>query len=307
MAGKEKSGDGLSKLNKNNASAPKESDNIVGISSESMAPTGEDGEQKIIDTKSPGKSEYEEDGCQEDFDLMRESLVVKAVDRFLEENADEISDGEENPRIFSQGYEARKKKMLQTAFDRNEIESITKPKRRFRIPAAAAAAVIFLAVAVGLGAVRADAMPEPIRILVMQVQSLFSSASVDEEILYGENQATDFPEEIKTVYEPSVVLDGYEVSERILQDKVSRIYYVNTNKEEYGFQQRTLDYMVGYDNENLKYEYILLLNGISGVTYVKNNQTYLQWQQDGYIFEFIGNQSLEDLKMLAASVEPAED
>lgn len=85
-----------------------------------------------------------------------------------------------------------KKKMLQTAFDRNEIESITKPKRRFRIPAAAAAAVIFLAVAVGLGAVRADAMPGPIRILVMQVQSLFSSASVDEEILYGENQATDF-------------------------------------------------------------------------------------------------------------------
>lgn len=307
MAGKEKSGGGLSKLNKNNASAPKESDNIVGISSESMVPTGEDGEQKIIDTKSPGKNECGEDGCQEDFDLMRESLVVKAVDRFLEENADEISDGEKNPRIFSQGYEARKKKMLQTAFDRNEIESITKPKRRFRIPAAAAAAVIFLAVAVGFGAVRADAMPEPIRILVMQVQSLFSSASVDEEILYGENQATDFPEEIKTVYEPSVVLDGYEVGERILQDKVSRIYYVNTNKEEYGFQQRTLDYMVGYDNENLKYEYILLLNGISGVTYVKNNQTYLQWQQDGYIFEFIGNQSLEDLKMLAASVEPAED
>ena len=307
MAGKEKSGDGLSKLNKNNASAPKESDNIVGILSESTAPTGEDGEQKIIDTKSPGKNECEEDGCQEDFDLMRESLVVKAVDRFLEENADEISDGEENPRIFSQGYEARKKKMLQTAFDRNEIESITKPKRRFRIPAAAAAAVIFLAVAVGFGAVRADAMPEPIRILVMQVQSLFSSASVDEEILYGENQATDFPEEIKTVYEPSVVLDGYEVSERILQDKILRIYYIKENQQEYGFRQRTLDYMVGYDNENLKYEHILLHNGISGVTYVKNDQTYLQWQQDGYIFEFIGNQSLEDLKMLAASVEPAED
>ena len=307
MAGKEKSGDGLSKLNKNNASAPKESDNIVGISSESMAPTGEDGEQKIIDTKSPGKNECEEDGCQEDFDLMRESLVVKAVDRFLEENADEISDGEENPRIFSQGYEARKKKMLQTAFDRNEIESITKPKRRFRIPAAAAAAVIFLAVAVGLGAVRADAMPEPIRILVMQVQSLFSSASVDEEILYGENQATDFPEEIKTVYEPSVVLDGYEVSERMLQDKRLIIYYFNRNQNEYSFRQRTLDYMVTFDNEEVEYENIQLYDDISGTVYVKNNQTYLQWQQDGYIFELIGNQSLEDLKMLAASVEPAED
>ena len=307
MAGKEKSGDGLSKLNKNNASAPKESDNIVGISSESMAPTGEDGEQKIIDTKSPGKNECEEGGCQEDFDLMRESLVVKAVDRFLEENADEISHGEENPRIFSQGYEARKKKMLQTAFDRNEIESITKPKRRFRIPAAAAAAVIFLAVAVGLGAVRADAMPEPIRILVMQVQSLFSSASVDEEILYGENQATDFPEEIKTVYEPSVVLDGYEVSERILQNKLLQIYYVDADQNEYSFQQTTMDFWNGYDNEDLEGEYIQLLDGLVGIIYVKNNQTYLLWQQEGYVFEIVGNLRKEDMKKLAASVSPAED
>lgn len=302
MVEKEKSSGGLSKLNKNNASAPKESDNIVGISSESTAPADEDGVQEIIDTESP-----EEDKCEEDFDLMRESLVVKAVDRFLEENADEISDGEETPRIFSQGYEARKKKMLQTAFDRNEIESMTKPKRRFRIPAAAAAAVIFLAVAASLAAVRADAMPEPIRILVMQVQSLFSSASVDEQILYGENQATDFPEEIKTVYEPSVVLDGYEAGERMLQEKRLIIYYINENQNEYSFRQRTSDYMVTFDNENVEYEDIQLYNGLSGITYVKNNQTYLQWQQDGYIFEFIGNQSLEDLKMLAASVKPAED
>lgn len=307
MAGKEKSGDGLSKLNKNNASAPKESDNIVGISSESMAPTGEDGEQKIIDTKSPGKNECGEDGCQEDFDLMRESLVVKAVDRFLEENADEISDGEENPRIFSQGYEAHKKKMLQTAFDRNEIESITKPKRRFRIHAAAAAAVIFLAVAVGFGAVRADAMPEPIRILVMQVQSLFSSASVDEEILYGENQATDFPEEIKTVYEPSMVLDGYEVSERILQDKVLQVYYTNKSQDEYSFRQRTVDYMVTYDNENIESENIQLHDSLAGIIYVKNNYSYLMWQQDGYVFEITGKLAEKDLKMLAASVKPAED
>ena len=100
MVERKKSSGGLSKLNKNNASAPKKSDNIVGISSESTAPADEDGVREIIDTKSP-----EEDKCEDDFDLMRESLVVKAVDRFLEENADEISDGEENPRIFSQGYD----------------------------------------------------------------------------------------------------------------------------------------------------------------------------------------------------------
>lgn len=302
MVERKKSSGGLSKLNKNNASAPKKSDNIVGISSESTAPADEDGVREIIDTDSP-----EEDKCEDDFDLMRESLVVKAVDRFLEENADEISDGEENPRIFSQGYEARKKKMLQTAFDRNEIESMTKPKRRFRIPAAAAAAAIFLAVAASLGAVRADAMPEPIRILVMQVQSLFSSASVDEQILYGENQATDFPEEIKTVYEPSVVLDGYEVSERMLYGKRLIIYYMDDNQKEYSFQQRTLDYWSGYDNEGLECNDIRLHDDLTGIIYVKNGQTYLLWQQKGYVFEIVGNLKEEDMKKLAASVRPAED
>ena len=237
---------------------------------------------------------------------MRESLVVKAVDRFLEENADEISDGEETPRTFSQGYEARKKKMLQTAFDRNEIESMTKPKRRFRIPAAAAAAVIFLAVAASLAAVRADAMPEPIRILVMQVQSLFSSASVDEQILYGENQATDFPEEIKTVYEPSVVLDGYEVSERIFLEKLVQTYYLDNERKEYCFEQRTVDFYLGYNTENISYESVEI-NQYQGMIYVQKNQKHIQWQQEGYVFEVIGEQDIDKLKMLAASIRPVED
>lgn len=302
MAGNHKTGDGLSKLKKNNASVPEKLDNSVGTSSESISPTGKKGVHTIIHMKS-----LNEDEDAEDFDPVREGLIIKAVDKFLEEDADEVSDGEEGPRIFSQDYEARKKKMLQTAFDRDERESLTKPKRRFRIPAATAAAVIFLAVAAGLGAARADAMPEPIRVLVVQMRSLFSSASVDEEILYGENQTTDFPKEIQTVYEPSKVLDGYEVSDRIEQDKVLKIYYINENQQEYNFQQRTLDYSGGYDNENLKYEDVQLYEGVSGITYVKSNQTYLQWQKDGYIFEFIGNQTLEEFKVLAASVKPMED
>lgn len=302
MAGNHKTGDGLSKLKKNNASVPEKLDNSVGTSSESISPTGKKGVHTIIHMKS-----LNEDEDAEDFDPVREGLIIKAVDKFLEEDAGEVSDGEEGPRIFSQDYEARKKKMLQTAFDRDERESLTKPKRRFRIPAATAATVVFLAVAAGLGAARADAMPEPIRVLVMQVRSLFNSASVDEEILYGENQATDFPKEIQTVYEPSKVLDGYQVGKSMLQEKRLIIYYINGNQEEYSFRQRTLDYRVGYDNENIKYEDVQLYDGMSGITYVKSNQTYLQWQQDGYIFELIGNQSVEVFKILAASVKPTED
>lgn len=301
MAGNHKTGDGLSKLKKNNASVPEKLDNSVGTSSESISPTGKKGVHTIIHMKS-----LNEDEDAEDFDPVREGLIIKAVDKFLEEDADEVSDGEEGPRIFSQDYEARKKKMLQTAFDRDARESLTKPKRRFRIPAATAAAVIFLAVAAGLGAVRADAMPEPIRVLVMQVRSLFSSASVDEEILYGENQAADFPKEIQTVYEPSIVLDGYEVSERIEQDKRLLIYYINEKREEYSFQQMTVDFRAGYNTEGIDYKE-LEVNENQGIFYIQNGQIRLQWQQDGYIFELIGFQNIEVLKELAASVKPLED
>ncbi len=301
MAGNHKTGDGLSKLKKNNASVPEKLDNSVGTSSESISPTGKKGVHTIIHMKS-----LNEDEDAEDFDPVREGLIIKAVDKFLEEDADEVSDGEEGPRIFSQDYEARKKKMLQTAFDRDARESLTKPKRRFRIPAATAAAVIFLAVAAGLGAARADAMPEPIRVLVMQVRSLFNSASVDEEILYGENQATDFPKEIQTVYEPSIVLDGYEVSERISLEKILQIYYVNNEYMEYFFEQRTMDFMSGYNTENISYESVEI-NQYQGVIYIHNNQIHIQWQQDGYVFEVIGKQDIDMLKMLAASVKPMED
>ena len=52
MAGNHKTGDGLSKLKKNNASVPEKLDNSVGISSESISPTGKVGVHKITDIKS---------------------------------------------------------------------------------------------------------------------------------------------------------------------------------------------------------------------------------------------------------------
>lgn len=306
MAGRLKAGDRLSGTEKEqvkrNASIPKELDNSAGRSSESLSPTDKEGGWKVAEIISLDKEDV-----PKDFDLMRESLIVKAVDRFLEEDAGGVSDGEDIPRTFSQDYEARKQKMLQTAFEWDESKSMTKPKRRFRIPAAAAAAAAVLVVTASLSVTQADAMPEPIRVLVMQVQSLFSSASVDDQIQYADNQATDFPTEIETVYEPTMVLDGYEESERLLHDKVLQVYYTNANGQEYSFQQRTLDYWGGYDNEDLQDEVIQIHDSLLGIIYVKNDQTYLLWQQKGYVFEIVGNLSLEQLRKLAASVEPMEE
>ena len=150
-------------------------------------------------------------------------------------------------------------------------------------------------------------MPEPIRVLVMQVHSLFSSASVDDQIQYADNQATDFPTEIETVYEPTMVLDGYEESERLLHDKVLQVYYTNVNGQEYSFQQRTLDYKLNYDYEDIDYENIQLYGELKGIVYEKNSQRHLQWQQNGYVFEFIGTQTFGDLTVLAASVRSIKE
>ena len=86
-----------------------------------------------------------------------------------------------------------------------------------------------------------------------------------------------------------------------------QIYYSAQNQYQYSFQQRTLDYWNGYDNEDLEGEYIQLQGGLVGIIYAKNNQTYLLWQQEGYVFEIVGNLKKEDMKKLAASVEPTED
>ncbi|WP_418490613.1 DUF4367 domain-containing protein [Frisingicoccus sp.] len=306
MAGRLKAGDRLSGTEKEqvkrNASIPKELDNSAGRSSESLSPTDKEGGWKVAEIISLDKEDV-----PKDFDLMRESLIVKAVDRFLEEDAGGVSDGEDLPRTFSQDYEARKQKMLQTAFEWDESKSMTKPKRRFRIPAAAAAAAAVLVVTASLSVTQADAMPEPIRVLVMQVQSLFSSASVDDQIQYADNQATDFPTEIETVYEPTMVLDGYEESERLLHDKVLQVYYTNVNGQEYSFQQRTLDYKLNYDYEDIDYENIQLYGELKGIVYEKNSQRHLQWQQNGYVFEFIGTQTFGDLTVLAASVRSIKE
>ncbi len=323
MAGRFKTGDGLLtvKKDKENASSPKELDNCVSNSSESLSPTDKKGVSKVVEITSHREAYLSEryipqDGqmdtvsdredIPEDFDLMRESLIEKAVDRFLEEDADKISDGEKIPRLLSQDYEARKQKMLQTAFAWDERESMTKPKRRFRIPAAVAAAVVLLVITASLSVARADAMPEPIRVLVMQMQSLFSSASVDDQILYGDNQTTDFPTEIKTVYEPTMVLDGYEENERIVLKKLLQIYYRNGTQNQYCFEQRTMDFWLGYNTEDIDYESVTV-NRYSGVMYVQNNQRHIQWQQDGYVFEVSGKQDIDILKKLAASVKPMED
>lgn len=323
MAGKSKTGDGLLtvKKDKENASSPKELDNCVSSSSESLSPTDKKGVSKVTEivfhheahpseryVSQAGRMDADSDkeDIPEDFDLMRESLIEKAVDRFLEEDADKISDGEEIPRLLSQDYEARKQKMLQTAFAWDERESMTKPKRRLRIPAAAAAAVALLVITASLSVARADAMPEPIRVLVIQVQSLFSSASIDDQILYGDNQTTDFPTEIKTVYEPTIVLDGYEESEKILQEKLYAVYYINDAEHVYSFQQRPIDIWAGYNTKDIVYDEIEI-NGNKGISYVNKGKSHLQWQQEGYTFSLSGDFDVDILKELAASVKPMED
>lgn len=300
------SGGELSADNKKIASVPKKSDSIHAVPSESVTP-GDSERDPNVGELIQWRKKYE---ASEDDDLMQAARKAKAVDRFLNEDAEQLDDGENIPRVFSQDYEARKQKMLQTAFDVNESESKTHTKRRLpkpSIPAAAAAAIVFIFLAVGLVGTSADAMPEPVRVLVMQVQAVFSSATAGD-ISYGDNQATDYPKEILQVYEPAITLDGYEVSDTIFLSKSRQVFYMNNQAEKgYLFLQGTMDVYANLDVENIDYEEISIDNQYTGMAYIKNGQNKLQWQQDKYIFEISGDLDRETMVMLAASVESVEE
>lgn len=300
------SGGELSADNKKIASVPKKSDSIHAVPSESVTP-GDNERDPNVGELIQWRKKYE---ASEDDDLMQAARKAKAVDRFLNEDAEQLDDGENIPRVFSQDYEARKQKMLQTAFDVNESESKTHTKRRLpkpSIPAAAAAAIVFIFLAVGLVGTSADAMPEPVRVLVMQMQAIFSSATAGD-ISYGDNQATDYPKEILQVYEPTITLDGYEVSEIVSLSKGRQMFYMNDQeKKEYVFLQTTMDSYLNYDKEHIAYEEVTLNDQYIGLTYVKEGQRVLQWQRDKYVFEISGKLETKILVMLAASVEPVEE
>lgn len=300
------SGGELSADNKKIASVPKKSDSIHAVPSESVTP-GDSERDPNVGELIQWRKKYE---ASEDDDLMQAARKAKAVDRFLNEDAEQLDDGENIPRVFSQDYEARKQKMLQTAFDVNESESKTHTKRRLpkpSIPAAAAAAIVFIFLAVGLVGTSADAMPEPVRVLVMQMQAIFSSATAGD-ISYGDNQATDYPKEILQVYEPTITLDGYEVSEIVSLSKGRQMFYMNDQeKKEYVFLQTTMDSYLNYDKEHIAYEEVTLNDQYIGLTYVKEGQRVLQWQRDKYVFEISGKLETKILVMLAASVEPVEE
>lgn len=301
------SGGELSADNKKIASIPKKSDSIHAVPSESVTPGDSERDQNVGELIQ-WRKKYE---ASEDDDLMQAARKAKAVDRFLNEDAEQLDDGENIPRVFSQDYEARKQKMLQTAFDVNESESKTHTKRRLpkpSIPAAAAAAIALIFLAVGLVGTSADAMPEPVRVLVMQMQAIFSSASVEGGANYGDNQATDYPKEILQVYEPTMVLDGYEVSEIVSLSKSRQIFYMDIQKEkEYVFRQTTMDSYLRYDNEYIEYEEVTIGDQFTGMAYVKKEQCVLQWRRDKYVFELSGSFDRETLVMLAASVEAVEE
>lgn len=301
------SGGELSADNKKIASVPKKSDSIHAVPSESVTPGDSERDQNVGELIQ-WRKKYE---ASENDDLMQAFRRAKAVDRFLNEDAEQLDDGENIPRVFSQDYEARKQKMLQTAFDVNESESKTHTKRRLpkpSIPAAAAAAIALIFLAVGLVGTSADAMPEPVRVLVMQMQAAFSRASVEGGANYGDNQATDYPKEILQVYEPAITLDGYEVSEVVAFSKSRQIFYMSAEKEkEYIFRQTTMDSYLGYDKEQMDYEEVSINDRYTGMTYVKNGQRVIQWQKDKYVFEISGDFDKNTLVELAASVEIVEE
>lgn len=248
-------------------------------------------------------------------DLMRKSIILRAIER-AEKETDLFNDSstEEIPHVFSAEYEARKQKMMLQAFGGPEAEaekndsapSARSAKRIFRISgkiAAAAACLAIILIGARLFTVDAVAMPEPIRKLMVAVQEQFSSSVTVEDILFGDNRNKDYPGKIETRYEPTVILEGYQESERDETDRLTRISYENIQSEYYIFSQITAEQWSNLDTENIQFEVVYIKDGVEGIIYTTKNMTRLIWTDNEYIFSIYGDFGQDILKQLAASVE----
>ena len=251
-------------------------------------------------------------------DLMRKSIILRAIER-AEKETDLFDDSstEEIPHVFSAEYEARKQKMMLQAFGGPEAEaekndsapSARSAKRIFRISgkiAAAAACLAIILIGARLFTVDAVAMPEPIRKLMVAVQEQFSSSVTVEDILFGDNRNKDYPGKIETRYEPTVILEGYQESERINADRDIRIMFKNSQGNYYVFRQTTQERWMGINTENVSYSVVNLFGDINGIVYYQGSSPRLTWADYDYIFSISGNMDIEMLKQVAASVEVAQ-
>lgn len=110
-----------------------------------------------------------------------------------------------------------------------------------------------------------------------------------------------FPQEIKQVYVPGVIAEGYKETDRSEQSKYINIFYENDGDGWYQYRQVTVEWNTFLDTEEGNWD-SLAIGQYPGVFLDKNGIGDLWWFDYTYAYQLVGNLSEAEMMAVAESL-----
>lgn len=110
-----------------------------------------------------------------------------------------------------------------------------------------------------------------------------------------------FPQEIKQVYVPGAIAEGYKETDRSEQSKYINIFYENDGDGWYQYRQVTVEWNTFLDTEEGNWD-SLAIGQYPGVFLDKNGIGDLWWFDYTYAYQLVGNLSEEEMMAVAESL-----
>ena len=222
---------------------------------------------------------------------------------------------------FRQAQDIATKEMEEKAWEPDETEPdrdwemlyeagrVRKKKKRtgYRKRARIAAAVM-LALTVGIASAFTAAASQ-IGFIRTLTQWFVDKGDSHDDFLYKQSEqkeeASQPPQTLETIYEPTYIPDGFELA---VDDLVGGIGYTQgyvKGKKDIWFSQNTINATISIDSENMKRETVVI-QGYEGQMNSKKGETILVWATDEYIFEISSSLGKEEVLKVAESVAVKE-
>lgn len=117
-----------------------------------------------------------------------------------------------------------------------------------------------------------------------------------------ENKPSSAPTGLTEKYYPRYLPEGYELSNTFVNNDKVEISYINQNNEIINYGYFGIDATAGIDTENRTVTNILV-NGIQGYIYSKNNHRILVYTTKDHIFVIDGFLSQDEIIKIAESIK----
>lgn len=117
-----------------------------------------------------------------------------------------------------------------------------------------------------------------------------------------ENNPSPVPSELTERYYPHYLPEGYEILNTFVNENKVEISYINKNNEIINYGYFGIDATAGIDTEN-RTETSVLINGMQGYIYSKNNHKILVFTTEDYIFVIDGFISQDEIIKIAESIK----